>query len=93
MKVKRITLSGTAQTIDFNVEHVAKWLVKNLTDGDIFAYFDENTPENEKIKIPSGYGQVIVHNENWEDISHLYGSKIIVSGTGEVEIQALCYTL
>lgn len=68
-----------------------KFLVKNLSDADIYVNFENITNDNEdtSILIPSQVAQVVLMNE----ISHFGFDKIYVkgAGTGDVEVQVVCY--
>ena len=90
MQVKRITLTGATKEVAFDTL-CGKWLVKNFTSGSIYVSYDANLVEANAIKIASGYGQVIVNNEyrDWDDKTK--SNKIYIKGTGEVEVQQLCY--
>ena len=55
---KRVAITaGTAVVINFDVSGVRKWLVKNLTDGDV--YFGTSQEKSEMILIPAGCAQII----------------------------------
>lgn len=90
-QIKRITLSGSDfQTIEFD-HSAGKYFVKNFSDGDIYVSFDENVTENEAIKIPANYYQIVIANEYFGSNNYYRSNKIYVKGTGEVEVQQLCF--
>lgn len=89
MNVKRVTLDGTVTKVQFpNV--CGKWLVKNFTSGDVYASFDANMTEDNAVKIASNCGQVVVDNE-FHDMDIFKHNSIYIKGTGEVEVQQICY--
>ena len=89
MKIKRVTLNGTKTAITFDTK-CSKWLVKNFSEDFIYAAYDQNATEAESAKIASGCGQVVIENEYLGGDAHLTDT-IYVTGTGEVEVQQLCY--
>lgn len=90
IQLKRPILNGEPTAIEFK-HSCEKWLVKNFTDGDIYVAFENSSAfEESAIKIASGCGQVCFVNEHSsysEDVSNI----IYIKGTGEVEVQQLCY--
>ncbi len=90
LSLQRITLTGAVKPVKFNTI-CCKWLIKNFSSGDIYVSFDSNLVESKAVKIASGHGQVIVINEyyNWDDDQK--SDTIYIKGTGEVEVQQLCY--
>jgi hypothetical protein len=90
LSLQRVTLTGGAKAVTFNTV-CGKWLVKNFTTGDIYVSFDSNLVESKAVKIAAGHGQVIVINEYYDWNDALKSNTIYVKGTGEVEVQQLCY--
>lgn len=90
LQVKRVTLIGITQAVEFDTV-CGKWLVKNFTSGDIYVSLNEPLVEANAIKIASGYGQVITTNEHFAWSDDYKSKKIYVKGTGEIEVQQLCY--
>lgn len=90
LNVKRVTLIGVPQAVEFTTV-CGKWLVKNFTSGDIYVAFNEDLVESAAVKIASGHGQVIVSNEYYDWNDEYKRNKIYIKGTGEVEVQQLCY--
>ena len=90
LSLQRITLTGGIKAVTFDTV-CGKWLVKNFTTGDIYASFDSNVIENKSVRIASGHGQVIVINEYYDWNDNLKSKTIYLKGTGEVEVQQLCY--
>lgn len=90
LSLQRITLTGSIKPVTFN-NICGKWLIKNFTSSDIYVSFESNLVESKAVKIASGHGQVIVINEyySWDD--NLKSNTIYIKGTGEVEVQQLCY--
>ena len=88
LNVLRQTLAGTSTEFEFSVKG-RKFLVKNLSDADIYVNFEDITNDNEdtSILIPSKVAQVVLMNE----ISHFGFDKIYVKGTGDVEVQVVSY--
>lgn len=88
-KIKRVTLSkSTFEEIQFSTK-ASKFLVKNFSEGDIYVSFDANAKEENAIKIPSQFFQVVIINENMNN--YYSRDKIYVKGNGEVEVQAIWY--
>lgn len=94
MNVKRITLTGTTTKIEF-ADKCGKWSVKNFTDNDIFVAFEvgENNEldESTSVKIKSNFGQVVFNNERLQFSSVYEKNASYIKGTGEVEVQQLCF--
>lgn len=90
MKIKRLTLTGETTEVSFTT-FCGDWLVKNFSDNDVYVSFDENLDEDEAVKIPSGYGQKVVDNKFLGGLDHFEHNAIYVKGTGEVEVQQLCF--
>lgn len=89
-QIKRITLEGEITEVEFD-NICGKYLVKNFSDDDIFVSFDEEFTEENSTKIPAGFYQVVIANE-WLGGLDAYKSKsIYINGTGEVEVQQLCF--
>lgn len=91
MKVKKIILNGNCEKVQFEGWKCSKWLIKNFSENDVMASFDENCPENSSIKIPAGMGQTIINNEYLGNLEIDFFNEIYLSGTGEVEVQLICY--
>lgn len=90
MNIKRVTLSGSVTKVEFD-NLCRKWLVKNTTDSDIFVSFDENFKEDEAVKIASNFGQNVYVNDEPVFRDTCYTRAIYIKGTGEVEVQQICY--
>ena len=90
ISVKRVVLDGTATKVEFPTI-CRKWLVKNFTEGDIYVSFDETLNTDEAIKITSNCWQQINTNENYAWNNECKSTCIHIQGTGEVEIQQLCF--
>ena len=89
-QVKRVTLTGEVAEIEF-VKLCGKYMVKNFSSSDIYVSFDETFTEENSVKIPAGYYQVVIANEWLGGIDVFKTSSIYIQGTGEVEVQQLCY--
>lgn len=90
LQVKRINLTGEVTGVEFARE-CRKYLVKNFTNSDIYVSYNSNLDETNSIKIAAGYAQVIVINENYAWSKEVLNKTIYIKGTGEVEVQQLCY--
>ena len=90
-QIERVTLTGTDfEEIEFT--HICgKYMVKNFSDGDIYVSFDEDATEDNSVKIPAGYYQVVIANEYRGGLDIYKTKTIYIKGTGEVEVQQLCY--
>ena len=89
--IRQPTVADTKQIYEFDIEKGFRFLVKNLTDDDIFVAFDENATEDEMILIPSERAQIVMIHEN---VSPENGSNTVViipKATSEkgVEVQWL----
>lgn len=89
MKVKRIELTGSLTPVEFPTKS-GRWLVKNFSEDFVYASFKSNATEEEMVKIAPGMGQVVIENENKGVYEHVH-REIYIKGTGEVEVQQLCY--
>lgn len=90
LNLKRVTLSGSTEAVTFD-NICRKYLVKNFTSGDIYVSFDSNLVEDNSIKIAAGMGQVCLINEHYERSLAVRTNTIYIKGSGEVEVQQLCY--
>lgn len=91
IKVQRVTLSGSEfEEVEFNTI-CGRYLVKNFTEDDIYVSFDEDATTNTSIKIPAGYFQEVIANEYLGGLDAYKTTSIYIKGTGEVEVQQLCY--
>lgn len=90
MNVKRVTLAGSAQAVAFD-NQATQWLVKNFSSSDVYVAFDSDAETDESIKIPSECAQLVVDN-TWQasGLSEAHDT-IYLTGTGEVEVQQVCY--
>ena len=90
-RVQRKTLDGTSQEYDFGTPGM-QFLVKNLSDGDIFVNFEDLTDDNETASalIPKETAQVIVTNTGFpkKEFSSIY---VKGAGTGDVEVQMILW--
>lgn len=90
--IRQPTVANTKQIYQFDIEGF-RFLVKNLTDDDIFVSFDENATEDEMILIPSERAQIVMIHEN---VSLENGSKTVVilpkaTSKKGVEVQCLLW--
>jgi hypothetical protein len=94
LNLKRITLTGTTTKVEFK-EVCGKWLVKNFTDADIYVSFEAGSDgelvEANAVKIKSNYGQIVIGNEELQYTNLFKTNAIYIKGTGEVEVQQLCF--
>ena len=88
IKLKRVTLTGVSDDIEVKMEtKCLKVMVKNLTDGDIYAGIgtsDEVTIDN-SVLIKSNCYQVLMINEN-EDCFAMFDT-LTVNGTGNGTVE------
>lgn len=92
MRVKNVVLDGET-AIEFPTKCL-RFMVKNFSDGDILVSFVANPQADEVVKIKAGMGQVVVDNINLNSVSdyqEFAHRTIYINGTGEVEVQQLCY--
>ena len=91
--IRQPTVAGTKQIYEFDIEKGFRFLVKNLTDDDIFVAFDENATEDEMILIPSECAQVVMVHENIELKNGSNTVVILPKATSEkgVEVQCLLW--
>lgn len=91
MSVKRVTLTGSDfEEVEFD-KLCGRYLVKNFAEDDIYVSFDEDATEDTSVKIPAGYFQEVIANEHLGGLDAYKTSSIYIEGTGEVEVQQLCY--
>lgn len=89
-QVQRKTLSGGITKFSF--DHVCgEYLVKNFSDNDAYVSFEDNTGEDESIKIAPNSYQVVVVNYYLGGLESNKTKDLYVKGTGEVEVQQLCW--
>lgn len=89
-QVKRVTLTGGISKISF--DHICgEYLVKNYSDNDMYVSFENNTSDDEAVKIPANTYQVVVINYYLGGIECYKTQDIYIKGTGEVEVQQLCW--
>lgn len=90
MKVLRKTLTGVSTEFSFNVTGL-KFLVKNFSEGPVLVNFEPITAANEatSIKVPANVAQLIFTNEYQPNTKR--ARTLYVKGTGEVEVQVVCY--
>lgn len=90
MKVIKQNVNGvTAFTFDKLSD---KFLVKNFSENDITVSFSAEMPANETVTIKAGMGQVIFENEHLGCCAAYAHDTLYIDGSGEVEVQAICYT-
>lgn len=90
-QIKRVTLiDGETNEIEFE-KLCGKYIVKNFTDGDIYVSFDEDFTEDNSVKIPAGFYQVVIANEYLGGLEIYKTKSIYIQGSGEVEVQQLCF--
>lgn len=93
-KIKRVTLEGEAfEAVKFEDSLCGQWLVKNFSEDDIYVSFLEEVDEDSSIKIPAGYFQICVANQNYGGLNAWKTDTIYIKGTGEVEVQQLCFQM
>ena len=85
--IRRETLSGTSQAFTFD-KNRSDYLVKNLSDSDMYVAFEASASQARSIRIPSKYGQVC-SCFNVEGTTGMTTTTVYVTGTGEVEVQQL----
>ena len=85
--IRRETLSGAAQAFTFD-KNRSDYLVKNLSDADMYVAFEADAQASRSIKIPSMYAQVC-SCFNVEGTTGMTTATVYVTGTGEVEVQQL----
>ena len=85
--IRRETLSGAAQAFTFD-KNRSDYLVKNLSDADMYVAFEVDAQASGSIKIPSMYAQVC-SCFNVEGTTGMTTTTVYVTGTGEVEVQQL----
>lgn len=90
-QVKRLELTGTSYTEFSFDKNCGKFLVKNFSDNPIYVSFDNTVEDSEAIKIAGGSFQVVIANEYFGGSDYYRTNKIYVKGTGEVEVQQLCF--
>lgn len=89
-QVKRVNLTGDIQKIEFE-KKCGKYMVKNFSDSNIYVSYDENFTEENSVKILAGYYQIVIANEYLGELEPYKSNSIFVKGTGEVEVQQLCF--
>lgn len=89
-QIQRVTLEGEITEVAFD-NLCGKYLIKNFSDEPIYVSFDEEFTEANSTKIAAGFYQVVIANE-WLGGLDVYKTKsIYINGTGEVEVQQLCF--
>ena len=90
-RVIRKTLTGSSQEYDFGNPGM-QFLVKNLSDGDVYVNFEDITNDNTAASalIPKETAQVIVTNTGYpkKEFAQIY---VKGAGTGDVEIQMILW--
>lgn len=92
MRVRNVVIDGET-AIEFPTKCL-RFMVKNFSSNDILVSFVPNPQADEFIKIKRGMGQVVVDNINLNsvaDYQEFAHSTIYINGSGEVEVQQLCY--
>lgn len=102
-EIKRVTLSGTGfEEISFE-KPAERYLIKNFTEGDIYVSSKADATTDDSCKVPKGYGQVfeVPVMETGSVAYHAIKgagrfvpdsiTKLYLKGTGEVEVQQLCF--
>jgi len=91
LQVKRITLTDDSAFTEIEFDFVCgKYMIKNFSDNDLFVSFDQDATDDDSIKIPAGYYQECIANE-WLGGEPFKTSNIYVKGSGEIEVQQLCF--
>lgn len=89
-QVKRINLTGT----DFNAINFTNvsgvYMVKNFSENDIYVSFDANATDDDSIKIPANFYQIVGSYETYSGAVVFKTKTLYVKGNGEVEVQQLC---
>ena len=89
-QVKRVNLNGGITKVSF--DHICgEYLVKNFSDSDVYVSYENNTPDNEAVKIPPKSYQIVVVNYYLGGLETFKQKDIYLKGTGEVEVQQLCW--
>lgn len=89
-QVKRNTLSGGITKFSFDYI-CGEYLVKNFSDGDVYVSYEDNTSNDEAIKIPANSYQIVVVNYHLGGLECYKSKDLYIKGTGEVEVQQLCW--
>lgn len=84
----RKTLTGGWEEFSF-ARKGRFYLVKNLTDSDIFVSFENEDLEEESFKIRSGESEKVAISWDGIDRDIYYVKSLYVKGTGEVEVRSL----
>lgn len=90
-QVKRIELSGNTFEEFLFDKKCGKYLVKNFSESPIYVSFDDAVTDNEAIKINGDSFQVVIANDWLGGLDCYRTNKIYVKGSGEVEVQQLCF--
>lgn len=90
-KVKRLQLTGSTYEEFLFDTNCGKFLVKNFSNNPIYVSFDNSVQDDEAIKIAGGSFQVVIANEYFGSGDYYRTNKIYIKGTGEVEVQQLCF--
>lgn len=88
--VKRLTLTGEWTEYKF-AKKALRYFVKNFTDGDILATFENDEVENEAYKIKKGVGEEVAISYGGVNARQFAVDTIYIKGTGEVEVEQLDY--
>lgn len=90
-QVKRLQLTGNTYEEFLFDKNCGKFLVKNFSNNPIYVSFDNSVQDDEAIKIAGGSFQVVIANEYFGVGDYYRTNKIYIKGTGEVEVQQLCF--
>ena len=90
-QVKRLELTGTTYEEFLFTKNCGKFLVKNFSNDPIYVSCDNSVQDSEAIKIAGGSFQIVIANEYFGGSDYYRTNKIYVKGTGEVEVQQLCF--
>lgn len=89
-QIQRVTLTGAEETVTFTAAS-ARFLVKNFSSADVYVSFETPIDTDEAIKIPASMAQLCVANEAYGANNQKGFTTIYLSGTGEIEVQALWF--
>lgn len=89
IQVKRVTAGASFAPVEFD-HRCSQYLVKNFSEGDIYVATEADATEDTSIKIPAGSYQVCITNA-YLNADCFKVDRIYIKGSGEVEVQQLCW--
>ena len=88
-KVKVIRQPTAEETLIFEFETASsEFMVKNFTDGDIYASLENGATKEESALIPAQTAQTVIRNKNYYAGSNLV--QIIPTATSEKGVEVQC---